>query len=137
SGGNTRGRRKVLTDADGPGHSRRETGAALSICHAARVCEGCAAFFEQPCMSQQRRVVVTGMGLLTPVGNDLATFWSNITNGVSGVGPVTQFDVTDYDCKIAGEVRGFDPAKFFKVPKDVRRADRYTQLAVAAARLAM
>ena len=94
-------------------------------------------FFQTTFMSHQRRVVVTGIGLLTPVGNDLATFWGNITNGVSGIGPVTQFDVTDYDCKIAGEVRGFDPVKFFKVPKDVRRADRYTQLAVGAARLAM
>jgi 3-oxoacyl-[acyl-carrier-protein] synthase II len=88
-------------------------------------------------MSQQRRVVITGMGVLSPVGNDLQTFWSNITNGVSGVGPVTQFDVTAYDCRIAGEVRDFDPVKYFTVPKDVRRADRYTQIAVGAAKLAM
>ena len=77
------------------------------------------------------------MGVLTPVGNDIQTFWSNIKNGVSGVGPVTQFDATAFDCKIAGEVRDFDPVKFFRVPKDIRRADRYTQLAVGAARLAM
>jgi 3-oxoacyl-[acyl-carrier-protein] synthase II len=89
------------------------------------------------CMSSQRRVVITGMGVVSPVGNDLQTFWSNITNGVSGVGPVTHFDVSAYDCKIAAEVRDFDPVKFFRVPKDVRRADRYTQLAVAAAKLAM
>src|SRR5437867_1217408 len=88
-------------------------------------------------MSQQRRVVITGMGVLSPVGNDLQTFWSNLTNGVSGVGPVTHFDVSAYDCQIAGEVREFDAVKYFKVPKDVRRADRYTQIAVGAAKLAM
>ncbi len=77
------------------------------------------------------------MGLITPVGSDLATFWSNLTNGVSGVGPVTHFDVAGFDCKIAAEVRDFDPVKYFNVPKDVRRTDRFTQFAVAAARLAM
>jgi 3-oxoacyl-[acyl-carrier-protein] synthase II len=88
-------------------------------------------------MSQQRRVVVTGMGVVSPVGNDLATFWSNITHGISGIGPIQAFDVSAYDCKIAGEVREFDALKWFRVPKDVRRADRYCQLAMAAAKMAI
>jgi 3-oxoacyl-[acyl-carrier-protein] synthase II len=88
-------------------------------------------------MSQPRRVVVTGMGVVSPVGNDLASFWSNLTHGVSGIGPVTAFDVSAYDCRIAGEVRNFEPVKWFKVPKDVRRADRYCQLAMGAAKMAV
>ena len=88
-------------------------------------------------MSQNRRVVITGMGVLSPVGNDLHSFWANLTQGVSGIGPVTAFDISDYDCKIAGEVRDFDPAKWFSTPKDARRADRYSQLAMGAARMAI
>lgn len=84
-----------------------------------------------------RRVVITGIGLVTPVGNDLKTFWSNLTNGVSGIGPITFFDTTGYDCKIAGEVKDFEPAAHFKNPKDARRADRYTQLAMAASKFAV
>src|SRR5215207_6718383 len=88
-------------------------------------------------MSQMRRVVVTGMGVITPAGNDLQTFWSNLTGGVSGIGPITHFDVAAYDCRFAGEVRNFEAVKYFKAPKDVRRSDRFTQLAVAAAKCAM
>ncbi len=77
------------------------------------------------------------MGVITPLGLDLATFWHNLTNGVSGIGPITQFDASAYDCRFAGEVRDFEPVKFFKTPKDVRRSDRFTQLAVAAAKRAM
>jgi 3-oxoacyl-[acyl-carrier-protein] synthase II len=77
------------------------------------------------------------MGVVSPVGNDLASFWSNLTHGVSGIGPVTAFDVSAYDCRIAGEVRNFEPVKWFKVPKDVRRADRYCQLAMGAAKMAV
>lgn len=88
-------------------------------------------------MSQPRRVVITGMGVMSPIGNDLTTFWENATNGVSGIGKVTLFDVTGYDCQIAGEVKGFEPVKWFKNPKDVRRADRYSQLAIAASRMAI
>lgn len=77
------------------------------------------------------------MGIQTPLGGDLETFWNNLSNGVSGIKRVTLFDVTNYDCQIGGEVAGFEPAKWFKVPKDARRADRYTQLAMAAAKLAM
>jgi 3-oxoacyl-[acyl-carrier-protein] synthase II len=77
------------------------------------------------------------MGVMSPVGTDLDTFWKNLTAGQSGIGRVTLFDITGYDCQIAGEVAGFDPAQWFKVPKDSRRADRYAQLAMAASKLAM
>jgi len=88
-------------------------------------------------MSHPRRVVVTGMGIVSPVGNDLPTFWSNLTSGVSGIGPITHFDVKDYKCRIAGEVKDFKAAEHFKTPKDVNRTDRFTHLAVAAAKSAM
>jgi 3-oxoacyl-[acyl-carrier-protein] synthase II len=84
-----------------------------------------------------RRVVITGMGVLTPVGNDLETFWSNLKNGVSGIRLIEAFDTSQYDCRIAGEVRDFDPKDFFKNPKDARRTDRFAQLAMAAAKIAM
>lgn len=88
-------------------------------------------------MSQDRRIVITGMGVVTPVGSDLETFWRNLTNGVSGIDRITLFDCAEYDCKIAGEVKDFEPLKWFKVPKDTRRADRFTQLAMAASKMAM
>ena len=88
-------------------------------------------------MMNERRVVVTGIGVVTPLGNDLSTFWANCKNGVSGIDRLTAFDATEYDCKIAGEVKGFEAAPFFKNPKDVRRTDRYTQFAMAAAKLAV
>jgi 3-oxoacyl-[acyl-carrier-protein] synthase II len=84
-----------------------------------------------------RRVVITGLGVLTPVGNDVETFWSNLKNGVSGIHTIDSFDVTGYDCKIGGQVREFDPKPFFKNPKDVRRTDRFTHLSMAAAKMAL
>src|SRR4051794_25345759 len=84
-----------------------------------------------------RRVVITGMGVVTPVGNDLEIFWSNLRNGVSGIRTIDAFDTTGYDCKIGGQVRDFDPKPFFKNPKDVRRTDRFTHLAMAAAKTAV
>jgi 3-oxoacyl-[acyl-carrier-protein] synthase II len=84
-----------------------------------------------------RRVVITGLGVLTPVGNDVETFWSNLKHGVSGIHTIDAFDTTAYDCKIGGQVRGFDPKLFFKNPKDVRRTDRFSQLAMAAAKMAL
>jgi 3-oxoacyl-[acyl-carrier-protein] synthase II len=86
---------------------------------------------------KDRRVVITGLGVITPVGNDIETFWSNLKNGVSGIELVQAFDTTNYDCRIGGEVRGFDPKDFFKNPKDARRTDRFSQLAMAAAKMAM
>ena len=88
-------------------------------------------------MSSNRRVVITGMGAITPLGHDVPTLWSNLIAGKSGIGPITLFDCAKFDCRIAGEVRDFDPVKFFKVPKDVRRSDRFVHLAIAAAKGAM
>ena len=88
-------------------------------------------------MNNNRRVVITGMGVVTPIGNDLATFWSNLTNGVSGIRRIEALDPSPFDCQIAGEVRGFDPKPYFKNPKEVRRTDRFAQLAMAAAKMSM
>lgn len=79
-----------------------------------------------------QRVVVTGMGVVSPVGHGLDEFWKGITEGPSRVGTVTHFDITDYPTKIAAEVRDFDPLQYFD-RKDVRHADRFVQLAMAAA----
>src|ERR1041385_1918288 len=84
-----------------------------------------------------RRVVITGMGVVTPLGNSLETFWSNLKNGGSGFSTIDAFDTSGYDCKIGGEVRDFDPKAFFKNPKDVRRTDRFAHLALAAAKMAL
>ncbi len=84
-----------------------------------------------------RRVVITGMGLVTPVGNDLVSFWESLKNGRSGVGRIQGFDTTNFDCKIAGEVKDFDPTPFFKNSKDAKRADRFTQLGMAASKMAV
>ena len=84
-----------------------------------------------------RRVVITGLGVVTPVGNDLPTFWDSLKNGRSGITPIDAFDATGYDCRFAGQVRGFEPKQFFNNPKDVRRTDRFAQLSMAAAKMAM
>jgi 3-oxoacyl-[acyl-carrier-protein] synthase II len=88
-------------------------------------------------MNNDRRVVITGLGAITPLGNDVETFWQNLKNGVSGIHKIEAFDTAAYDCKIGGEVRGFDPKAFFRNPKDVRRTDRFAQLALAAAKMAL
>ena len=85
---------------------------------------------------KDRRVVITGMGAVSPVGNDVETFWSSLKAGKSGISNITALDVSDYRCKIAGEVRDFIAADYFKNPKDARRADRYSQLAIAAGKMA-
>jgi 3-oxoacyl-[acyl-carrier-protein] synthase II len=84
-----------------------------------------------------RRVVVTGLGVVSPIGKDLKSFWENLVNGKSGIRPITQFDSTTFDCHIAGEIPDFNPSLYFKNPKDVRRADRFAQLAMASAKLAL
>jgi 3-oxoacyl-[acyl-carrier-protein] synthase II len=84
-----------------------------------------------------RRVVVTGLGVVSPIGIDLKSFWENLVNGKSGIRPITQFDSATFDCHIAGEILGFNPSLYFKNPKDVRRADRFAQLAMASAKLAI
>jgi 3-oxoacyl-[acyl-carrier-protein] synthase II len=83
-----------------------------------------------------RRAVVTGLGAVTPIGNDVATFWSNLVAGVSGVGPITQFDASDEEVRIAAEVKGFEPKDWIDF-KQARRMSRFAQLAVAAARQAI
>ncbi len=88
-------------------------------------------------MNNDRRVVITGLGAITPLGNNVETFWSNLKNGVSGISTVDAFDTIRYDCKIGGQIRDFDPKPFFKNPKDIRRTDRFTQLAMAAAKMAV
>jgi 3-oxoacyl-[acyl-carrier-protein] synthase II len=77
------------------------------------------------------------LGVVSPVGNDLKTFWHSLTNGVSGIRAIEHLDVTAYDCRIGGEVRGFDPKDFFKNPKDIRRTDRFAQMALGAAKMAV
>jgi 3-oxoacyl-[acyl-carrier-protein] synthase II len=82
-----------------------------------------------------QRIVVTGMGAISPLGSDLVSFWEAIASGTSGIGRVTHFDVSDLPCQIGAEVNDFDPSAWMD-SKDAKRNDRYTQFAVAAARLA-
>ncbi|WP_456454980.1 beta-ketoacyl-ACP synthase II [Thermovibrio sp.] len=79
-----------------------------------------------------RRVVITGLGVISPVGNDVETFWENIKSGKSGVGKITKFDATDFPVQIAAEVKDFDPLKYFD-KREARRLDPFIQFAVAAA----
>lgn len=84
----------------------------------------------------KRRVVVTGMGAVTPVGNDVATMWRSIVEGKSGAGPITKFDASTFPVRFACEVKNFDPLEFMD-RKEAKRADQFTQYAVAASRQAM
>src|SRR5512138_1809759 len=84
----------------------------------------------------RRRVVVTGLGLVSPVGIGVEESWSALVAGRSGIGPITLFDASTYPSRIAGEVKGFDPAKFMD-RKEARRNDRFIQFALAAADMAM
>ena len=81
---------------------------------------------------EERRVVVTGMGLVTPLGSELGVFWNNLVAGECGIDRITAFDPAAFDTKIAGEVRNFDPAPAFPSPKEIRRTDRYSQFGVYA-----
>ena len=78
-----------------------------------------------------RRVVVTGLGAITPVGNTVSEFWKSICNGVNGVGPITRFDSSKFKTRIACEVKNFDPLQFFD-RKEARKLDLYTQFALVA-----
>ena len=73
---------------------------------------------------ERRRVVVTGLGMVTPLGNDVASTWDGLVSGRSGIGPITTFDTSALETKIAGEVRGFDPLAY-QDRKDARRTDRF------------
>jgi 3-oxoacyl-[acyl-carrier-protein] synthase II len=81
---------------------------------------------------RDRRVVVTGLGVVSPLGNDLATFWDHLINGQCGVDKIASFDPSEYDTQIAAEVKDFNPTPAFPSPKEVRRADRFSQFAVYA-----
>src|SRR6476620_4115381 len=84
----------------------------------------------------KRRVVVTGMGAVTPVGNDVATMWESLLHGRSGAAPITHFDATNFEVRFACEVKNFDPLQSMD-RKEAKRADQFTQYAVAAAKQAM
>jgi beta-ketoacyl-acyl-carrier-protein synthase II len=83
-----------------------------------------------------RRVVITGLGTVNPTGLSVSESWDNIVNGRTGIGPIAHFDAADYQVKVAGEVKGFDPTRYME-PREARRRDRYQQLATAAAREAL
>jgi len=78
------------------------------------------------------RVVITGLGAVTPVGNDVASMWENLCSGIHGIGPITRFDAADYKAKLAAEVKGFDPLAYME-KSDSRKSDLYAQFAMAAA----
>ena len=83
-----------------------------------------------------RRAVITGMGVVSPLGNTVEGYWSGLVSGRSGIGPISLCDATPFPCKVAGEVNDFDPTEYMEV-KEAKRMARFSQLAVAAARLAM
>ncbi|MBN1894141.1 beta-ketoacyl-ACP synthase II [bacterium] len=85
---------------------------------------------------RQRRVVVTGMGAVTPIGNDVAEFWDQLSKGKSGVGRITRFDCRDYPTQIAAEVKGFEISRYVD-PKEARRMDVFTHYAMAASEQAI
>ncbi|MFO0092717.1 MAG: beta-ketoacyl synthase N-terminal-like domain-containing protein, partial [Gemmatimonadaceae bacterium] len=84
----------------------------------------------------RRRVVVTGLGAITPVGNDVATTWQGLLGGVSGGGLITKFDASEFKVRFACEVKGFDPLAYME-RKEAKRADLFTQYALAASVQAM
>ncbi|MCC8024757.1 MAG: beta-ketoacyl-ACP synthase II [Clostridium sp.] len=82
------------------------------------------------------RVVVTGMGAITPIGNDVESFWQGLKNKTVGIGPITYFDTADFKCKLAAQVKGFNP-KDYMDPKAARRMEAFSQFAVAASKEAL
>lgn len=84
----------------------------------------------------RKRVVVTGLGAITPIGNTLAEYWEGLLSGRNGIGPITLFDASRHDCRFAGEVKGFDPHDYMD-RKDAKRMDRFAQFAVAASKQAL
>ena len=83
-------------------------------------------------MGKNRRVVITGMGAITPIGNSVEEFWNSIKEGKTGFGSITYFDTADYRCKLAAEVKDFDPTQYMD-KKSARRMEQFCQFAVAAA----
>ena len=84
-----------------------------------------------------RRVAVTGLGVVSSLGHDIDSFWKNLLAGQCGIDKITLFDASAYDCQIAAEVRNFDPTPAFPSPKEVRRTDRFTQFGVCAGHQAL
>jgi 3-oxoacyl-[acyl-carrier-protein] synthase II len=80
----------------------------------------------------ERRIVITGLGVVTPLGNEVETFWNNLVNGKCGVEKITSFDPAPFDTQIAAPVKNFDPVPAFPSPKEARRADRYSQFGIYA-----
>ncbi len=87
-------------------------------------------------MTEKRRVVVTGLGLVTPIGIGVQETWDAAVNGKSGIGPITQFDASSMPVRIAGEIKGFDPANYIEA-KEIKKMDRFIHLAMAAATMAV
>jgi 3-oxoacyl-(acyl-carrier-protein) synthase len=81
---------------------------------------------------QPRRVVITGMGVVSPLGSDVETFWKRLIAGESGIGPVTRFDTSKYDTRFAAEVQGYRTEEYMD-RKDIRRTDLFVQYAIGAA----
>ncbi|MFW5733766.1 MAG: beta-ketoacyl synthase N-terminal-like domain-containing protein, partial [Oceanidesulfovibrio sp.] len=81
-----------------------------------------------------RRVVITGLSAITPLGNDLATSWSNLLNGESGVSLITTFDTSEHQTKFAGLVQGFDPTAYIS-PKQARRLERFCTFSIACSKM--
>jgi 3-oxoacyl-[acyl-carrier-protein] synthase II len=85
---------------------------------------------------ERKRVVVTGLGAITPIGNTLTEYWAGLVAGRNGIGPITLFDASRHDCRIAGEVKGFNPFDYMD-RKEAKRMDRFAQFAVAASKQAI
>ena len=81
----------------------------------------------------ERRVVITGLGVVSPLGNDVDTFWNRLIEGQCGVDRIASFDASKFDTQIAAEVKNFEPGPAFPTPKESRRTDRYSQFGVYAA----
>lgn len=86
--------------------------------------------------ADRKRVVVTGLGAITPIGNTLAEYWEGLMSGRNGIAPITLFDASRHDCRIAGEVKGFDPHTYLE-RKEAKRMDRFAQFAVSASKQAI
>ena len=85
-----------------------------------------------PGSTSERRVVITGLGVVSALGQQMDVFWKNLLEGQCGIDRITSFDVTEYDCQIAAEIKNFDPLSSFPSAKEVRRSDRFTQFGVVA-----
>jgi 3-oxoacyl-[acyl-carrier-protein] synthase II len=86
--------------------------------------------------SDRKRVVITGLGAITPIGNTLAEYWDGLVSGRNGIGAITHFDASKHDCRIAGEIKNFDPLSYLD-KKEAKRMDRFAQLAVCASKQAL